>query len=1400
MLTKARLRNVKALDYYTSWADDTGAQGAWHTRSSAFAVSDGDVVSRGHLRKIIGGEGARQRVDRHPGFDFTFSCPKSMSLIAFGHYDASVREAVIAVHRDSVKVALDWLEDHSLVTRLTTDGVVSEVPVRGIFAMFQHSTSRALDPQLHTHVLLPNLGVIEESGALVAIDRRILLHAKQAADTIYRLESRARMAELGFHFDAADQNGLADLRGVPQSLIRKYSKRRAEIEASLGIGTDDDNSSPGKRRAAGAKTRDPKLHGERAKESEDCGPLLRSELLTQGYGKSFWDGLRGDPRSPGVVSKDLARDLVTRLLAPASPGRPAGALTSLSSWNRNDLFRALASVLPGGMHPEELESLADLIEKDDRLVPLVYVNNQATRARKGGKGLRVVIATQEDLSVPSSLGLRFTSRALLETETRILDAARNWTRAVSPREIKVVGEVLRSAEKILGFPPSLEQIDLVRHFVCSTGMVSVAVGVPGSGKTTAIKLCREALDRLGIETIALSHKAKSARELGRAAGIARAGTVDSFLLRFDPRDRKTWPERGTVVVIDEASELSTDRLGGLVEMARLTGCRLYLLGDDHQRASIEAGGMFSTLMRFVGGVSLSENLRQKSSHEREAVALLRRGYTESALSLWAEHGQLEVGGTFEDLMTSTLEAWAKDRASGQDSVILCRKNSDASSFNHLARERLIDTGKVRAKPCLVITHKDGSPERRFHSGEQILLTHNDSRLEIRYPGSDEVRPVTNGIVATVVRLHPLWKTLILSTEDGGRMALTREYLGKHTQGAYAFTVAKMQSATVEGSAHVFRPETLSASDLLVAASRATMSTKLHFLVQGGGEAGEGSPAAESAAESPSVHMVAMLTSFVRRQDGETVPMSGTDVPALQRAALSLAKELGGKGTAAYKAIWQRYERGEIVWREGAVDAAVSREDLFVVKLAEAERQLRSGEGDEESVKIAKANLASRTGELRAIKDYEAALQSGHHADRRYALAQVELATMACAYAEALARGVNLEEAPVEAHLGVALDRLELVPGSKGNIDLQNLRGTPEPLFDIAAIATRALPREERQSPIYRLFDLLYSERAEPTEEGLRGALIAAQQSAGASNALLDTARVVIDVAGPCWHETFIPSYRTYCEARSAEVDLRPPTPLLVAHKRIIAIPASPEESEEDADVPTAMPIGEYAPPSAARAVERPAPESGQAAMPERTAKSARDEDDQEDRLALVCRLLYDAGVRATRQSIQGAMDASVQAGAGKDRLAREIWLMAQTSGRPVPGELILGAYQTYLKEHPLAQPSTAGTVAAVQGTAAPRPPRSTSKIARDARAAFSRPRGGRSPSLGEVIVAELSKERKRWPEHIAKMEKDSHGALEMVIWKLIRDEGQVESEGPRPAHPYMPIAPPPEQHNQGHSF
>lgn len=101
------------------------------------------------------------RVDvRRAGVDLTLSAPKSVSvLMAFA--DPEVAEQVRAAHAAAVTGALDWLErttafavrghhgDGQRAQRIATQGFVG--------AAFEHATSRAGDPQLHTHVVIANL-------------------------------------------------------------------------------------------------------------------------------------------------------------------------------------------------------------------------------------------------------------------------------------------------------------------------------------------------------------------------------------------------------------------------------------------------------------------------------------------------------------------------------------------------------------------------------------------------------------------------------------------------------------------------------------------------------------------------------------------------------------------------------------------------------------------------------------------------------------------------------------------------------------------------------------------------------------------------------------------------------------------------------------------------------------------------------------------------------------------------------------------------------------------------------------------------------------------------------------------------------------------------------------------
>jgi conjugative relaxase-like TrwC/TraI family protein len=93
---------------------------------------------------------------RVPGFDLTFSAPKSVSVL-FGVGDDGMRAAIQDAHDQAVREALAYVEREAGVTRRGAGGAVA-IAGRGLIgAAFRHRTSRAGDPQLHTHVLVANL-------------------------------------------------------------------------------------------------------------------------------------------------------------------------------------------------------------------------------------------------------------------------------------------------------------------------------------------------------------------------------------------------------------------------------------------------------------------------------------------------------------------------------------------------------------------------------------------------------------------------------------------------------------------------------------------------------------------------------------------------------------------------------------------------------------------------------------------------------------------------------------------------------------------------------------------------------------------------------------------------------------------------------------------------------------------------------------------------------------------------------------------------------------------------------------------------------------------------------------------------------------------------------------------
>jgi conjugative relaxase-like TrwC/TraI family protein len=218
-------------EYY---AGGTEARGEWIGSAGAELGLTGRVEGEA-LRRVLAGldplDGSALRSSSSPtrvgGFDLTFSAPKSVSVL-FGVGDATTRERVRAAHDLATRAAVGYLEGSAAAVRRGHGGAVVEEASGFVAAAFRHRTSRAGDPQLHTHVLVANLGRGVD-GRWSALDgRRLYAHARTAS-FMYQAVLRGELTRsIGVEWLPV-RRGIAEVVGVPRSVLTGFSRRRVEI-------------------------------------------------------------------------------------------------------------------------------------------------------------------------------------------------------------------------------------------------------------------------------------------------------------------------------------------------------------------------------------------------------------------------------------------------------------------------------------------------------------------------------------------------------------------------------------------------------------------------------------------------------------------------------------------------------------------------------------------------------------------------------------------------------------------------------------------------------------------------------------------------------------------------------------------------------------------------------------------------------------------------------------------------------------------------------------------------------------------------------------------------------------------------------------------------------------------
>jgi len=748
-----------------------------------------------------------------PAFDVVLRPTKSVSLL-YGLGDAKVAAQVLDAHHQATEQALGYLEEHVGARR--GHGGCDHVQGNGLLAVgFDHRTSRAGDPLLHTHVIVANR-VQGPDGRWTALDGRDLYRHRLAADAIYRgAYQRALSRSLGVAWSEPDRWGNRELAGMPDDLLRVFSKRADAIDGEV------------ERLQAEGRVRTPKLvkwvvqttrQAKRQKAPATLAERWRAEAADHGVD------------IPQLLRGVLGRDREATSSPTAGDGSAADATTSEAVvggvFDRLAGSQGLTAQASTFARPEVIAALGDQLAGADR--------TQLERLADRFLSERVVSVVAD-----RTLGeRRWSTPELLDVEHALvaggLERRGDQTRVCSHESVRAA----------LAEHPTVgeDQAGMVRDLTLSPDGVRVVVGKAGTGKTYALGVARHAFALDGYRVLGAAPTGIAATSL-EAEGFEEVATVDRLLVELDQDARANHASRATqhdqaegavlddrsVLVVDEAGMVGSRKLTRLLDHAHHAGAKVVLVGDDRQLAAIDAGGGFRGLRVRLGASVLTENRRQRQAWEREALELVRDGQVDQAVQAYREHQRMVAATSKTELTLNLVREWwqahqdaeTAERAgeAGGEAVILAYRRDEVDRLNTTCQQVMQRNGCLGAEALQV-------GDRAVHVGDRVLLGRND----LRGLG------VANGTRGTVTAVDTERRALTLETEQGRQLTLPAAYLdapvppGRRVVDlAYATTGHKAQGLT-RWRALVRISGQEDANWLYVQLSRARHDTRLHTIV------------------------------------------------------------------------------------------------------------------------------------------------------------------------------------------------------------------------------------------------------------------------------------------------------------------------------------------------------------------------------------------------------------------------------------------------------------------------------------------------------------------------------------------------------------------------------------------
>lgn len=750
-------------DYYVTGEADSpgltwGGQGAAKAGLAGLSTPEQfRAVLNGSHPSFNGGK-LGEASDRHrPGWDLTFSAPKSVSLLALVGGD----KRLLAAHRDSVTLAMSYVEKHFAITRIREENgsIRHERTGNLVYASTEHQTSRKADPQLHTHNVVANKTYDANTDTWRALETRELYKHHKTVGLIYRAALADKVLQLGYNVEKDPKEGTFDIADVSQAQRDAFSKRHIDIQAKIEAAEKEKGRAltPAEREYIVLRDRPNKLDHPRH-ELED---RWRAEAKDVGFdpasiisaARERGVGMDVTPKTSGLAKEGLSQ-LLARFremtgfkpkagddpyaLNTTSDGRASAKALSYAVrvleqgtavFSQHEVLGQALRIAPAGVTHHQVLARADSLKGDGRL-------RQADRSVWDGVTTDRAIEVERGIVASIEKGKGIVSPAFTEDVApgRIAAAERDPAVGIQLNQTQhaSVLRVLTSSDKFLGIQ-----------------------GSAGVGKTTMLQVLRAAAKDETFIGLAPTHSA--ARQLHEGSGIKSRtlegfiGSIERAMGREAAMANLRGAYGGATLVVDESSMKSNALAERFIRVMDAVGAkRAVFVGDERQLGSPEAGAPFSHALRSgLEHTVMDEIRRQKDPQLLQAVQHLAKGAVAPAMKILGRYTTALGHNTPEKTFAvAATEAWQAARADGKDPRIIVPTNSLRGAVSAEIRKVLVEEGKLGDAQShdALRPHRMATAEKQvasnFHEG-QVLVFHAGHRasgitkgMHVRVEGRD----------------------------------------------------------------------------------------------------------------------------------------------------------------------------------------------------------------------------------------------------------------------------------------------------------------------------------------------------------------------------------------------------------------------------------------------------------------------------------------------------------------------------------------------------------------------------------------------------------------------------------------------------------------------------------------